>query len=205
MAKHRKRRASARRSNRHRRHNPFGFGGGHHKRHHRRRRHNPMGFNVRSIGTQLLWGTAGGVAALTVPGLVASSYNSGWTGYLLNGATAWAGSLLVGKMAGPQAGQDFFVGGLVATGLRIFNNFFGSTLPVGLSGMGFYLQNNFPLPTTGQGPFLLNDGYGGGPMASVPISAQGGVAIPAGAALQSVPPQGVQSSDEPSRWAKWAA
>jgi hypothetical protein len=162
-----------------------------------------MGFNVRDVGAQLLWGTAGGVAALAAPGLIAASYNTGWTGYLLNGATAWAGSFLVSKMAGPKAGADFFVGGLVATGLRIFNNFFGSSFPVGLSGgMGFYIPNSFPLPTTGSGPFLLNSGYeGGNPMPSVQIG--GGSASQA--ALASVPPAAVQSSDEPSRWAKWAA
>lgn len=176
--------------------------GRHQKRRSHRRRSNPMGFNVRDIGTQLLWGTAGGVAALSVPGLVASSYNTGWTGYLLNGASAWAGSMLVGKVAGPKAGQDFFVGGLVATGLRIFNNFFGSSFPVGLSGLGFYIPNNFPLPTTGSGPFLLNSGYeGGNPMPSVQIGGGSGSSV----ALASVPPAGVQSSDEPSRWSKWAA
>jgi len=162
-----------------------------------------MGFNVRDVGAQLLWGTAGGVTALAAPGLIAAAYNTGWTGYALNGVTAWAGSLLVSKMAGPKAGADFFVGGLVATGLRIFNNFFGSSFPVGLSGgMGFYIPNNFPLPTTGSGPFLLNAGYeGGSPMPSVQIG--GGSA--SNMALASVPPAAVQSSDEPSRWSKWAA
>ncbi len=161
-----------------------------------------MGFNVRDVGSQLLWGTAGGVAALSIPGLVASAYNTGWTGYLLNAATAWAGQMLVGKMAGPKAGQDFFVGGLVATGLRIFNNFFGSSFPVGLSGLGFYIPNSFPLPTTGAGPFLLNAGYeGGSPMPSVQI----GGGSTSTAALANVPPAGAQSSDEPARWAKWAA
>lgn len=33
-----------------------------------------------------------------------------------------------------------------------------------LHGMDFYLQNTFPIPTTGQGPFLLNAGVTGGPM-----------------------------------------
>jgi len=91
VAKHRKRRSSARRR-RHR--NPiFGFGGRRPHRSHRRRRHNP-GFGFRDIGAQLLWGTAGGVAALSVPGLVASAYNTGWTGYLLNGATAFLGRMI---------------------------------------------------------------------------------------------------------------
>ncbi len=163
-----------------------------------------MGFSVRDLGAQLLWGTAGGVASLSVPGLVAPSFNQGWTGYLLNGLTAFVGRMVVSKVASPRAGDDFFVGGLVATGLRIFNNFFGSSFPVGLSGLGFYVQNSFPLPTTGQGPFLLNDGYSGGPMPSVPISVQA-AGLPAGGNLANVPPSGAQSSDEPARWAKWAA
>jgi hypothetical protein len=153
------------------------------------------------MGAQLLWGTAGGVVSLVVPGLVASSLNTGFTGYALNGATAWAGSMLLARLAGPKAAGDFLVGGIVATGLRIFNNFFGSSLPIGLSGggMGFYLQNSFPLPTASNGPFMLNDGYSGGPMASVPISAQNTMAAAAAMPAAGQPP------DEPSRWSKWTA
>lgn len=202
VARSTKRRRS-RRQNSHRRarrHNPFGFGG--RVRHHRRRRrHNPIGgMGFRDLGGQLLWGTAGGVASLTVPGLVASSYNSGFTGYLLNGATAWVGSMLISKMAGPKAGSDFFVGGLVATGLRIFNNYFGSSFPVGLGGMGFYVQNSFPLPTAGTGPLLLNQGYEAStPMPSIAAAA------PAAAAAAAAGMATATGSDEPARWGKWAA
>lgn len=202
MARHTKRRRhrNSHRRRAARRHNPFGFGG--RVRHRRRsRRHNPIGgMNFRDLGGQLLWGTAGGVATLTVPGLVASSYNSGFTGYLLNGATAWVGSMLISKMAGPKAGSDFFVGGLVATGLRIFNNYFGSTFPVGLGGMGFYLQNSFPLPTAGSGPLLLNAGY----EASMPMPSIGAAAPAAAAAAATAALPGA-GGDEPARWNKWAA
>lgn len=205
MAKSTKRRSNSHRRRRNRRHNPFGFGGHvrRQRRFHRRRRNPLGGFSVRDLGGQLLWGTAGGVASLTLPGLVASTYNTGFTGYLLNGAAAWLGSMVIGKMAGPKAGSDFFVGGIVATGLRIFNNYFGSSFPVGLNGMGFYLQNSFPLPTAGSGQFLLNPGYEASvPMASV--AAQG--ALPAAAvAAAGAGAATVSSSDEPSRWSKWAA
>lgn len=209
MAKKTKSRSRRRYGNSRRRRrysNPFPFARERKNRRYRRRS-NPMGFTVRDMGSQLLWGTVGGVATLAVPGLVAATYNTGWTGYLLNGATAWAGSMLLGKMAGPKAGQDFLVGGIVATGLRIFNNFFGSSFPIGLSGLGFYMQNSFPLPTTGSGPFLLNPGYEGGqPMMSIG-SGPTPAAVAAAAAAQAAAANGTGSgSDTSGKWGdKWAA
>jgi len=183
-------------SHRRRHHNPFGFGRRHHRTH--RRRRNPGGFSgeIRNIGGMLLWGTGGAVASLALPGMVASSFNSGWTGYALNGLTAWVGGMLVGKFAGPLAGAHFLAGGIIATGLRIFNNFFGSSFPIGLSGMGYYVQNNFPLPTAGTGPYLLNSGY----ESSVPVPSVG-AAVPA----TPVAAASATGADEPARWAsRWS-
>lgn len=189
-----------------RRQNPsFGFGRVHHRRH---RRRNPAGFSMRDVGAQLLWGTAGGVAALTVPGLVLSSMNSGFVGYILNGATAWLGSMAVSKIGGPKAGQDFFVGGLVATGMRIFNNFFGSSFPIGLN---FYIPNSFPLPTTGSGPYLLNPGYEGStPQQSIQAGASPAAIAAAAAAAATTAATGggtmSGSSGGDGKWSdRWAA
>lgn len=192
-----------------RRSNPqFGFGRTHHRarRHHRRRRQNPMGVNFRDTGGQLLWGTGGAVVTLAVPGFL-PQFNTGWMGIGMNAVTAFLGGTLVGKMAGQKAGQDFLVGGVIATGLRIFNKFFGPTLlsDLGTGGgnMGFYLQNSFPLPTAGTGPFLLNDGYSASvPMASVAAPAQAAAVLPAAAAPAAA---AGGAGDEPSRWSKWTA
>lgn len=191
-----------------RRSNPFGVGRVKHRTSFRRRRRNPggMGGTIRDISGLLLWGTGGAVSSLALPGLVASGMNSGITGYAMNGATAWLGGMLIGKFVGQQAGTHFMAGGLIATGLRIFNNFFGSSFPIGLSGdMGYYIENSFPLPTSGQGPYLLNPGYSGSPMPSV--QAGGQVALPAGTVVTGAP--GAASggaADTPARWAdRWAA
>lgn len=202
----RRRRRIGNSSHRRRRSNP-GFSLGRVKRRNPRRRRNPggVGGTIRDISGLLLWGTGGAVSALAVPGLVASSMNSGITGYAMNGATAWLGGMLIGKFAGPQAGAHFLAGGLIATGLRIFNNFFGSSFPIGLSGdMGYYIENSFPLPTSGSGPYLLNNGYNGSPMAS---GGGGQMALPVAATAAAA--TGVASggsADTPARWAdRWAA
>jgi hypothetical protein len=182
-----------------RRGNPYGFGS-HSARHHhqrrRHRRHNPGGFGG-DLGSGVLYGILGGGFSLTVPSLV-PTWNTGWTGVLLNGAAAWGGSMLVSKFLGPAKGRDFFVGGLIAAGMRAMNQLLGGTT-FGLNGMGFYVQNSYPLPTTGSGPFLLNPGYEGSqPMASVAAGA-----TPAAIAAAAAAPSG--AVDEPSRWSKWAA
>ena len=210
MAKKSKRRRSRRRlgSSRHRnprRSNPFGFSGRRSRRSYSRRRRNPGGMgSVREISGLLLWGTAGAIGSLSLPGMVASQYNNGAIGYVLNAATAYVGGSLVGKFAGPQAGAHFLAGGIIATGLRIFNNFFGSSFPIGLSGdMGYYIENSFPLPTAGQGPYLLNPGYSGSPMASVQAPA---AALPAAAVAAVASTGATDGTDTPSRWnSRWAA
>ena len=173
----------------------------------RRRRRNPGGFGgtVNQIGGLLLWGTGGAVASLALPGLVASQYNTGITGYALNGATAWLGGMLVGKFGGQEAGAHFLAGGLIATGLRIFNNLFGSSFPIGLSGdMGYYIENSFPVPTAGTGPYLLNAGYSGSPMASV-VGGSQVAALPAAVPAMPGTASG-GSTDTPARWGdRWAA
>lgn len=187
---------------RHRRSNPmFGFGRVRH-RHHRRRRRNPGGFggNIRGVGSLIVWGGAGAVASRVLPRMVVPSMDNGWTGYALNGATAFVGGMLVGKFAGPDAGQKFTAGGIISVVLRVVSDYFGSSL-TGLNGLEYYIENNYPLPTAGTGPYLLNPGYSGSPMLSMP-AASPAAALPA-AAPAALPGQ---ASDDPSRWSsRWAA
>ena len=203
-----KRRSSRRRRiggggvRRRRRSNPFGFA---RVKHHRRRRRNPGGGGFRGtfsgLGSLVLWGGAGAVASRVLPSMLLSSMDSGFTGYGLNGLTAVVGGMLVGKFAGPDAGQKFTAGGIISMVLRAVTDYFGSNLP----GLSYYIENSFPLPTSGQGPYLLNPGYSGSPMLSVPPGGPA-VALPVSAAAAAANAGAIGSpADEPNRWGKWAA
>jgi hypothetical protein len=183
-------------SSRHRRSgNPhFGFG---RVKHRSRRRRNPGfgGFGVRDLTGTILWGTAGALSARVIPSTFLGAKNTGILGYGANGATAVIGGMLVGKFLNPRAGQEFTAGGLIALGLRLFEDWMGGGSQLN-GDLGYYIENSFPLPTVGQGPYLLNAGYNGSPMASVQAPAQV-AALPAAAAAAA--PQ-----DVPDRWGmKW--
>lgn len=198
-AKRRNRRRGSSSHRRHRRSNPFGFGG-RVKRRSGRRRRNPGfgGFGVRDLTGTILWGTAGALSARVLPSTFLGAKNTGILGYGANAAVAILGGSLVGKFLRPAAGQEFTAGGLIALGLRLFEDWMGGGSQMN-GDLGYYIENSFPLPTSSNGPYLLNAGYNGSPMASVQAAAQV-AALPAGAA---VPAAG--ASDEPSRWSKWAA
>jgi hypothetical protein len=178
---------------------------GRHSKRRGRRRRNPFGggVGVRDLGGTILWGTAGALAARVLPSTFLGSKNSGILGYGANGATAIIGGMLVGKFVSPNAGKEFTAGGLIALGLRLFEDWMSGGAATQVSGdLGFYIQNDFPVPTTGSGPFLLNQGYlNSSPMPSVPVAAPAAalsVASPA-------PGGGGAVADEPNRWSKWAA
>ena len=170
----------------------------------RRRRRNPVFGGFRSYATDLtgtiLWGTAGALSARVIPSTFLGSKNTGFLGYGANAATALLGGYLVGRFIRPQAGQEFTAGGLIALGLRLFEDWMGGSSQLN-GDLGFYIENSFPLPTTGNGPYLLNPGYNGSPMASVPAAAQAALPAAAAAAAATVPGG---AADEPSRWSKWA-
>lgn len=204
-------RRSRRRSNSHRRHrrgNPFGFSmsGRHHKRRSRRRRNPVFGGGrqyVSDLGGTILWGTAGALAARVVPSTFLAAKNTGILGYAANGGTALIGGYLVGKFVGPQAGREFTAGGLIALGLRLFEDWMSGGTATQVSGdLGFYIENSFPLPTSGSGPFLLNSGYSGSPMASVQ---SGAPALPVASPAPLPSGNAGAVADEPNRWSKWAA
>lgn len=205
---HRLRRRSSRARNRRRSRNS-GFMMRSHRRHGRRLR-NParagfLGGTISNVGSLMIWGTAGAVASRAIPASLLSSYNSGFTGYGLNLATAIVGGALVGRFAGSDKGAKFTAGGVIATALRIFSDQFSNyASQFGLGGdLGFYIPNSFPVPTSGSGPFLLNAGYAGAsPAASGPVSAAAAVTPAAGASVAAP----VASGDEPTRWAnRWAS
>jgi len=171
------------------------------------------------------WGVAGMAGARIIPQIVAPGMNSGITGYGLNAVTSVALSWLGGKFAGTRAAQGLLVGGLVATASRILSDWIGASNPVGgaLSGdldfdLGFYIPNSFPLPTTGQGPFLLQPGITGAPsqaggvpsVIALPATATGPATVVNGGAPGATAVQlavGTQSlADQPSGWrSPWAA
>lgn len=154
---------------------------------------------MRDLTGTILWGTAGALSARVIPSTFLGTKNTGILGYAGNGATAVIGGMLVGKFLNPRAGQEFTAGGLIALGLRLFEDWMGGGSQLN-GDLGFYIENSFPLPTTGSGPYLLNAGYNGSPMASVQAPAQ--VALPAAVAAAAAPDGG---SDTPSRWNRFAS
>jgi len=247
MAKRRRRRqpaALARYWSRHRRHNTrrrrrrnpsFHFGRRrnrvvyvHRRRHHRR--HNPMlSIPLTELVALTGWAVAGMAGTRIIPQMVLPSYNTGIAGYGLNFATAVGLSWLGSKFGGSRAGQGLLIGGMVGLATRVLTDMLGSTQAGawGLSGdldfdLGFYIPNTFAVPTTGQGPFLLNPGVVGAPMqaggvpspmtpAIAPASAGGTAAATGGGvtaaqlASATYAPSGNLPND-PSAWrSNWAA
>ena len=161
-------------------------------------------------------GVANGIITRSVPQLVLGAGNTGVVGYGANAAAAVAGAWLIKSMFGHKAGTGAIVGGFTALAQRIMQDLVGSKLgDLGLSGdldfdLGFYIGNSFPLPTAGNGPFLLNSGYSGGPMPSVSVGGPAIVpaALPAGAAAATADAQagGGGGHAGVDRWgSRWAA
>lgn len=118
-----------------------------HLRHHHHRGHNPFGVD-QDVLSKVGWGVVGGVATRAIGATVLSAYNTGFTGYIANAATAIA-LKFVGGMFSKQAGDGLLIGGLIATGVRIVQEQLGSKIP-GLSG---YVNSYFAVPT-------VSDPYG---------------------------------------------
>src|SRR5271167_924987 len=84
----------------------------HHHRHHRK---NPFGLSG-GIVKEAAFVAAGAVGAAALPGMVAPSFSSGWSGVLASAAAA-IGMGFVGKMIGDHGG-DALKGGLAITVLK---------------------------------------------------------------------------------------
>jgi hypothetical protein len=149
-----------------------------------RRRLNPSSF--RSVGVKNLvvgglWGTAGAIVTRAVPGYVASAYNTGPIGYLMNAITAVAASFLAGFF-GPEAAIGAGIGGFAAIGLRIITDYGGGNIP-GVSGdidhLGFFVQGNMAIPANDSGAWLPK----GRPMLSIVGAVQPTIITPAAGSL----------------------
>jgi hypothetical protein len=120
--------------------------------HHRHHYRNPLGFSG-SDGSRVLWGTVGGVAARAVPAMVLPAQNTSWMGYAMNLATALALKFVLRG----DIGDSMFVGGAIATAMRVVSDNLGAKIQ-GLSGdhgftLGAYWQSYFAVPT-------VSDPYG---------------------------------------------
>jgi hypothetical protein len=110
--------------------------------------------------TDLLWmggaALANGVACRSIPQMLLSQYNVGWTGYALNAGVGGALAWLAGRF-NRRAGQGAWIGMIVAVGQRIISEQFGAGsagASGGMSGdldfdLGYYLSDPFPFA---QGP-----------------------------------------------------
>ena len=124
------------------------------------------------------------------PQLILGANNAGVVGYAANAATAFVSGLVAKWIGGQDAAVGAIIGGGTALVQRIVSDLMGSKLgDLDLSGdldfdLGFYIGNSFPLPTAGNGPYLLNPGYSGQPMPSVSVGgpAMVSAALPAAAA-----------------------
>ena len=132
-----------------------------HRRSHRsyrRRRHNPLGLSSATVKDAAF--VAGG--AIGSP-LVARLLNqSGWLDVAATGAAAVALSYAGKMVAGESAAEEVLKGGLAATIIKAIKQAgFGNSL-----GLGSYVQNYFPLPTS-------SDAYGrvAPPIAALPAAA----------------------------------
>lgn len=173
----------ARRSYRHRRHNPF--------------LSVPVGELVALTG----WAVVGMAGTRIIPQMVLPSQNSGIMGYGLNAVTAVGLSWLGGKFGGTRAAQGILIGGMVGLATRILTDMLGGTLAGawGLSGdldfdLGFYIPNSFAVPTTGQGPYLLNPGITGAPMQAGGVPTPMPVAIAPGSGQAAAAAGGVTAA-----------
>lgn len=140
----------------------------------RSRRHNPLlAVPMGELIPLTAWAIGGMAGTRIIPQMILPQYNSGLGGYGLNFVAAVGLSWIGGKFAGTRASQGLLVGGMVGLAARMLSDALGSSTAGawGLSGdldfdLGFYIPNSFAVPTTGQGPYLLQPGITGSPMAS---------------------------------------
>jgi len=193
-----------------------------------RRRHNPfLSVPVGELVALTGWAVVGMAGTRIIPQMVLPSQNSGIMGYGLNAVTAVGLSWLGGKFGGTRAAQGILIGGMVGLATRILTDMLGGTQAGawGLSGdldfdLGFYIPNSFAVPTTGQGPYLLNPGITGAPMQAGGVPTMQPVAIAPGSGQAAAAAGGVTAAQlaaatqsgagtgpaEPSAWrSNWAA
>jgi hypothetical protein len=95
-------------------------------RHHRRRRNNPNIIGtVKGAVMNGIYAIAGGVMTRSLPQAVLGDKNTGIMGYAANFIAAFGGGALIGRVAGPQAGAMWAIGGSVMIVGRAFEDFVG--------------------------------------------------------------------------------
>lgn len=110
----------------------------HHRRHHR---HNPFGISG-GIVKDAAYVAAGAVGAAALPGMVAPSFASGWTGVLAKGIASVGVSFVAKMIGGEAAASEALKGGLAITVLSALNQA-GIKTP----GLGLYAPSWFGIPT----------------------------------------------------------
>ena len=116
---------------------------------------------MRELFPVAAWGIAGGIGTRALPELLAPSYNTGFSGYGLNAAVAFGGSMALGRFVGRNAAVGWLIGGVTMMAGRMVSDMFGKTLVSygdvpGLSGdpafsFAGYDPYNFVLPTIDDG------------------------------------------------------
>jgi hypothetical protein len=232
MKKHRRRRnrarASRRRRNYRRRSNPM-FAmtprrhhrrASQHRKHHRRR-HNP---GLESFTSGGMLQTVGGAAigffgSNAIPSLVPqlAQYNTGITGYVIQGVSGLALSWGLNKFMGKGWGRGALIGTGLSILLRIIKDHAASTGSVASAAMSgdlaYYVDDRFPFAQGSGGPYA---NFPGNPsLANPPFPATSAAAVRAGAAaasaaLPAAAPAavsgigtgrwGVNSAGDASRW-----
>lgn len=97
------------------------------------RRRNPFsvaGNRPAKLVTLGLSAGAGGIATRFLPNLVAKRFNEGLAGYGLNVLSAIALGMVAGKTLGKEEGVAVLLGGLAATGIRIWDDNVSKVLPI---------------------------------------------------------------------------
>src|SRR5579885_1231317 len=95
----------------------------------RKARRNPefLGGSFMGILTDFFALAGGGIGARSIPQILFTSLNTGFIGYGMNFATAFALSWLIGKKY-PQKARMVFLGGTAFTLSRIVDDYFGTQL-----------------------------------------------------------------------------
>src|SRR6266851_2007582 len=112
----------------------------HRKHHHRHHRRNPFGISG-GLVKEAAFVAAGAVGAAALPGMVAPTFSTGWTGVAASAAAALAMGF-VGRFLGSNAGADMLKGGLAITVLKALN-----TAGIRTPGLGLYAPSWFGIPT----------------------------------------------------------
>lgn len=141
-----------------------------HRKHHRKYRRNPLGITG-GLVKEAAFVAAGAVASAALPGMVAPSFSTGWTGVAASAAAAIAAGF-VGRMVGDHSG-DMLKGGLAITVLKALKQ-----AGINTPGLGLYAPSAFTIPTSSSQYLRSGGPTGGGSLVVggqvIPIAAAGG-------------------------------